>query len=124
MTVGQIENEARILLNDTVSAAYRWKEPEVLRAVFDAVRALHAVRPESRYFGLRLATLKAPYIDDDAEYSEIEEVRGRELQIDERWRLALIHFVAHRCYEMDNPDTQNANLSARHLETFRMWSML
>lgn len=124
MTVGSIEHAVRELLNDKEPNAYRWKPPEVLRSVFDAIQSLASVRPDSRYVGLRLQTIERPDISDDADNMTIEAVRNTELPIDPRWRLALVHFCAHRCYEMDDTDTVNAALSVKHLETFRMWSQL
>lgn len=124
MTAGSIEQAVRELLNDREPNAYRWEPPEVLRAVFDAVQSLNSVRPESRYAGLRLRTIERPDIPDDMDGPTREAIRGIGLPLDRRWRLALVHFAAHRCYEMDDTDTANAALSAKHLDTFRMWSQL
>lgn len=121
-TVGSIETSAREIVNDDQEGSYRWLPPAVIRFVWDGVRKLHKIRPESRYVGLRLMSYILPRIDNDADATAIETARAEILPIDDRWTDALTEYVAHRCFASDDNDTENARLSAEHLNNFVAWS--
>jgi len=121
-TVGSIETSAREIVNDDQEGSYRWLTPAVLRFVWDGVRKLQKIRPESRYVGLRLMSFEFPRIPNDADSQAIEEARAEILPVDDRWTDALVDYVAHRCFASDDNDTENARLSAEHMNNFIAWS--
>lgn len=93
----------RKLTKDEGTTPYR-DDATICRAVVDAFRRLHSVRPESRYDsqGL-LADVEFP-TDDDA-------LAAFEVGVEVAWRLGIAYYAAARCYEEDITDSVNLQLA-------------
>ena len=112
MTVKSVEEKARRILLDT-EAEYRWSSKEMRDALQEGVYALNAVRPETRYVnGALYDVLKLPASD------------AEELMIKPRYEEALVYYVVHKCYLVDNTDTVNAQLAEMYLGKFNTKSQL
>ena len=112
MTVATIEKKARRLLQDTIEE-YRWSSEQIRDSLVEAIRALNAIRPETRYVdGLLVDCIRLP--DDDSATIDIED----------RYEEALVYYVVHKCYLDDDSDTVNATLSADYLSKFNVKAQL
>lgn len=105
MKVADIERKARRILQDTYRDAYRWNSDDIRDAVQEGVRALNAVRPETRYVDGRLVDV-------------VEIGDGDVFPVDMRFEDAIVCFVVHKCYLSDSSDTANQQLSDFYLEKF------
>ena len=124
-TVGSVEDEARLILLDTYEDAFRFEPKEVYQAMKDGLLRLRRERPASRYVGGILVDLEfvdgstsvtdVPAVLDDATRAEF---RAREVTMEERWKEAVVYYVAHRMYQKDDPDTKNDALSTRYFEMY------
>lgn len=112
MTVSDIENSARRILQDT-QEPYRWTSEEMREALQEGVAALNAIRPETRYVGGNLY-----------DFIELPKSDSEEILIKNRYKEALVYFVAHKCYLNDSTDTVNAQLAEMYLGKFNTKSQL
>lgn len=102
MTVSEIEARARkILLDD--KEPYRWSSQDIREEIADAVRHVQSVRPETRYVNGALKDYCLPENDGD------------EMEMDGRFREALVYYVVYKCYLYDDTDTVNAQLADSYL---------
>ena len=103
MKLSDIENRVRIILMDDVEP-YRWKSAFIRMALEDAIAFLHSIRPETKYVnGKCVGGIELPE-DGNAEFP-----------LDLRYREGVVSYVAHKCFERDNSDTQNLTLSETYL---------
>lgn len=112
MTVSDIENSARRILQDT-QEPYRWTTEEMREALQEGVAALNAIRPETRYVGGSLY-----------DFIKLPESDTEEISIKPRYREALVFYVVYKCYLVDNTDTVNAQLAEMYLGKFNTKSQL
>lgn len=112
MTVSNIENSARSILQDTQSP-YRWSSAEMREALQDGVYALNAVRPETRYVNNVLCDMVELPAGDTAK-----------IAIHPRYKEALVFYVVYKCYLNDDADTVNAQLAETYLAKFNTKSQL
>lgn len=106
MTIKTVEEKARRLLQDT-QEPYRWTSEEMRSSLQEAVHALNAIRPETRYVnGELFDVIELP--DSDTE----------EILIKNRYEEALVYYVVHKCYLNDSTDTVNAQLAEMYLGKF------
>lgn len=103
MTVADIEKRVRIVLMDD-NDPYRWSSEFIRMAIGDALAFLHAARPETRYVN-GLLTDGVPLPENDFE----------DFPIDGRFREGIVSYVAYKCLETENPDTQNISLADSYL---------
>jgi hypothetical protein len=108
MTLGGLERQVRVALNDTEDV--RWSPSAVLAALVDAVRRLNSVRPESRYFQLALYQHEFP--STGGEGFDEAAARAFVLLVDPRWEQALVYYAQARCLETDSADMANQQLAA------------
>lgn len=121
MTVGDIEEDARIILNDTYEDAYRFEPKEVFKAMVQGMVNTRNVRPESRYVKGLLAdlTIAVPTsFTTEPNGGTLRTFRERVLEMDDRWREPLVFYVVSRMYMKDDPDTQNANLVTQYVNLY------
>lgn len=106
MTVADIERRARRILLDTEDP-YRWQKDDIRDALQEGVYELNKIRPETRYVdGMLLDAIELPE-DDDAK-----------IDVENRFLEALVCFVVAKCYQTDDADTVNSNLSELYYSKF------
>lgn len=120
-TVGQVEDEARLILLDTDSYAYRFEPKEMYAAMKDGLLRLRREQPASKYVDGLISDLA--FVGERTSTSDIpqtpdETFRGYEVTMEERWKEAIVYYVVHRMYQKDDPDTKNDTLSARYFEMY------
>jgi phage baseplate assembly protein W len=106
MTVANIENNSRRILQDT-QTPYRWTSEEMREALQEGISALNAVRPETRYVGGNLY-----------DYIDLPKSNTEEIQVKPRYKEALVYYVVYKCYLNDSTDTMNAQLAEMYLGKF------
>ena len=134
MTIGEIELRARTMLLDTYEGSYRYEPVEMFRALEDGVTELKKLRPEARYvdgvlderaltdtqYAKKLeffVPLQFPAAVDTVNYS-LETYRELKINIDERWRRALVYYVIYAMYLKDDADTVNAEKASAYYQRF------
>lgn len=116
MTYADIESDARTLLQDT-KPAYRWSAAEMYGHMPEGVRVLFSLRPAALFVGGRmpatLALLEPPT-------AAAAEAAGGDVtvNVNDRYRQALVYYVAAKCLERDDSDTQNLTLAATYMGNF------
>lgn len=120
VTIQTMEESVRGILIDIKASNYRFKPVVIFRGLRDGLKRLQSLRPESRYFGMRLCSLDFPSVDGELTDEEVQEVRNTSLLIDERWIEAVVYYALHKAYQPDNPDTANDDLSGKYLKLFEM----
>lgn len=115
MTIEDIETEARRILNDTFEE-YRWASSEIESHLQEAIGALNAIRPETRYVNGALV--------DFVELPQGDDRRESQLAIHPRYREALVYYVVHKCYLDDDTDTANQALAESYLAKFNTKAQL
>ena len=93
----------RKLTKDTGATPYR-DDATICRAVVDAIRHLHAVRPESRYDAHGL-------LEDVAFPTDADKLAAFEVEIKDSWLIGVSYYAAARCYEEDITDSVNLQLA-------------
>lgn len=106
-TFGDMEKKVREFLKDDFPGSFRYKPYQILSGIFDGIRLLHQMRPESRYNGLKLYPFDYPYLTNDSTDEEIEAARAMPWHLDKRWELAIRYYACARCFEIDGADTVN-----------------
>ena len=117
-TVGDLEHEARVILQDVDASQYRFSPYLLFCGIRDGIKRLHSVRPESRYFGLALVRVDFPALESDMDATAIEAIRATLVLIEEQWFEAIVYYTLHKAYLVDSSDTANAALSADYLQKF------
>jgi len=118
MTLGDLLNLVRVDLIDTDTASYRWSNSVILTALTQGITRLNKVRPESRYYSMRLADNAFPITDDlNTAYVEATALAFTVL-IDERWHEAIVYFAIGKCLSIDSSDLSNAQLAADAIAKF------
>lgn len=117
-TIGDLEHEARVILQDTDATGYRFSDYLLFCGIRDGIKRLHSVRPESRYFGLALVRIDFPELASDMDAGEIAAVKATLVLIEEQWFEAIVYYTLHKAYLVDSSDTANAALSADYLQKF------
>lgn len=111
MTVADIEKRARtILLDDT--EPYRWTSANIREEIADAVRHVQSVRPETRYVNGLLKDYCLPEADDEP------------LEMEDRFREALVYYTVYKCYLYDDTDTVNAQLAENYLNKANTYAQI
>ena len=121
MTVGDIEEDVRIILNDTYEDAYRFEPKEIFKAMVQGMVNTRNVRPESRYVNGLLVdlTIQVPSsFTTEPNGGSLKTFRERTLEMDDRWREAIVFYVVSRMYMKDDADTQNANLVKQYSDLY------
>lgn len=125
--VKEVEDAARLILLDTYDNAFRFEPKEIYAAMWDGLLRIRRERPQSRYVGGLLADLKIvgetatwtsiPAITDSGDNTR-ENFRDGDVEMEERWKEAVVYYVVFRMYQKDDPDTKNDALSARYFEMY------
>lgn len=123
--IGDVEDEARLILLDTYEDAYRFEPKEIYAAMKDGLLRLRREQPASRYVGGILVDLEFSNdtttvidIPTTTDPTTIAEFRARFISMEERWKEAVVYYVVHRMYQKDDPDTKNDALSTRYFEMY------
>jgi len=112
VTVEEIERKARRILQDT-EEEYRWTSAEIRDALQEAIAALNAIRPETRYVdGVLSDPIRLPAADD------------KTISVNDRYTEALVFYVVYKCYLMDDTDTTNQQLAELYLGKFNTKAQL
>lgn len=120
MTLLEMEEDVRQELLDTEASAYRFTSVFIMNAIYNGVKVLFKVRPESRYNGVRLASFEIPRI----KALNLTEEQAKTLPIDPRWNDALIAFAVGDCFSVDSADTTNAALADKAYAKFNSLAKL
>lgn len=120
-TVGQVEDEARLILLDTYDDAYRFEPKEVYRAMKDGLVRIRRERPQSRYVSGLLVDLV--FVGNGTSTTDIpsqpdESFRAYYVTMEERWKEAVVYYVVYRMYQKDDADTKNDALSERYFNMY------
>jgi hypothetical protein len=118
MTYADIESDVRTLLQDT-KPTYRFAPVEVYGYIPPAFRALVAVRPSALFVDGHMPTTAAAMEPPTAAAAlaasgAVNVPAGS----GDRYRLALTYYVASKCLERDDGDTQNLALAATYMQNF------
>lgn len=96
--------EVRRIVRDVNANSQIHSDETICRAVVDAFRHLHSVRPESRY--------NAQSVLENVSFpSDAGELAAFVVEVNEVWRLGIVYYAAARCYEADVTDSVNLQLS-------------
>ena len=102
-TTSDIFAKVRRILSDTVEP-YRW-DNSVLRSNLQmAVKRLNCRVPTTRYVG-----------DELFDYIELPVTIDGAIPINDIYEEPLVYYVASLCYNVDDPDTSNAELANTYL---------
>lgn len=94
-TVEDYINDARVLLQDTVDAPYRYSDDNLLQALNLAVYEARRLRPD----------LFLDRFDDLPQFTEIDDTA---VDIDQQFRPAFIYYMAARAQMGDEEQTEDA----------------
>ena len=112
MTVAKIEIEVRRLVQDA-EQPYHWSSSQIKDNLKMAIKALHKVRPETRYVNGRLVDyVDLPSLDTDS------------ITIDERFEDALVYYTAYLAYSDDCTDSVSKTLADDFLAKFNSFAQL
>ena len=132
MTIGEIEQQARLKLLDTYEDNYRFAPTEMFSALRDAMRLTRSVRPESKYVD-GLLTGKPLLIDgEEADFIvpdsfptaiggksfTMEQYRKINLNMEDTYREPLVYYVIYQMYLKDDVDTANQTLANAYYQKF------
>ena len=109
MTASEVFTRVRRILRDEQvdESETRWSDDELRDALDLGLSALASAAPSTRYVdGQLVDRVELPESDDES------------FPVDRRYAAALAHFVCHWCYQRDEADTANAQLSEYHLGRF------
>lgn len=110
MTVASIVSRVRRLLQDE-EAPYHWADEKIKSDLAMSIRALHKVRPETRYVnGLLVDCVTLPTLDTD------------QVAIDGRFEDALVYHTAYLAYSDDCTDSVSKTLADDFLSKFNAFS--
>ena len=116
MTYADIETGVRTLLQDD-KPAYRWASTEMYGYMPEAVRTLFSIRPCALFVNGRmpstLASLEPPTAAAaSAAYGDVT------VNVNDRYKQALVYYVAAKCLERDDSDTANMTLASSYMNNF------
>lgn len=106
MTAGEVLTVVRRTLNDQIAGRYRWGDPELLRYLSDAQRALYAARTD--------AFLSGSTVDKPVELTATTDT----MKVDEEFRLPLMQLTCAYALEEDSEDRGRPELAVRYREDF------
>lgn len=116
MTYSEIESSVRTLLQDD-KPAYRWSASEMYGYIPEAIRSLFAARPTALFVNGRmpatLTALEPP--TQSAANAAFGEVTAN---VNDRYKQALVYYVAAKCLERDDSDTANMTLASAYMTNF------
>lgn len=112
MTVGEIENDARLLILDTYEDEQRFQPAEVYSAIRKALVNTRKVRPESCYVRGLLVDLDFP------EDVTSKNAANKVINMEDSWREAIVYYTVYQLYMKDDPDTQNLNLAKEYFNRY------
>ena len=106
-TIGDMVKKVREYMLDTVEGSYRFSDALIVGAIFDGIRLLHQVRPDSCYEGLKYVEYDYPVITPDATAGALASAKAMPWHLDPRWEMAVRYFACARCFEIESSDTMN-----------------
>lgn len=122
MTYAEIETDVRTLLQDD-KPTYRWPSAEMYGYMPGALRALFALRPTAMFVNGRmpstLAALEPPTVSAAIAASGVVTAN-----VDDRYKQALVYYVAAKCLERDDSDTANITLSSSYMNNFASFAKI
>lgn len=112
MTTTSIINRVRRLIQDNESP-YHWSDEQLKDDIQHAIRALHKVRPETRYVNLSLIDeVVLPTLASDV------------ISIDDRYEESISYYAAYMAYSDDCTDPVSKQLSDDFLSKFNALSLI
>lgn len=116
MTYADIESDARTLLQDAVQT-YRWPASEMYGYMPEAIRVLFSIRPTALFVGGRMPA-SAAAMEPPTAAAAIAANGAVTAAVNDRYRQALVYYVAAKCLERDDSDTQNLTLATSYMSNF------
>lgn len=115
--VGEVEEQARLILLDTEESAYRFEPKEIYQAIAQGVERIRRTKPVSRYVDMLLGA-NVEFEHTIQSQPNPSTFRDKDIRMERRWLEAVVYYVVHKMYLKDDPDTTNANLAAQYLKLF------
>lgn len=112
MTVASIETKVRRLLQDE-EEPYHWSSDKIRSDLAVSIRALHKVRPETRYPNGALV-----------DFVELPQEATDAIQIDDRFEDCLVYHTSYLAYSDDCTDPVSKALADDFLAKFNTLSQL
>ena len=119
MTIGDIEAKVRetLLAEHTPDGTY--PASFVVSVVFDGIRTLNSVCPQSRYRGTRLVRgVEFPFITKDSPDADVAAAEAMDFPCDPRWERAVRCFAVSKCLDMDAADDFTLQRAQAYLAEF------
>lgn len=116
MTYADLESDARTLLQDD-KPTYHWSAAEMYGHMPEAARVLFSLRPTALFVGGRMPATAA-LLEPPTATAAIAAGGDVTLNVNDRYRQALVYYVAAKCLERDDSDTQNLTLAATYMNNF------
>lgn len=112
MTTASIMNRVRRLIQDE-ETPYHWTDEKIKADIQSAIKALHKIRPETRYEnGVLVEFIPLPKENSD------------EIGIEERFADALSYYAAHMAYSDDCTDPVSKQLADDFLAKFNAFAQM
>lgn len=116
MTYADIEIDARTLLQDD-KPTYRWPAAEMYGYMPEAVRVLFSMRPTALFIDGRMPTTSAA-LEPPSAAAAIAASGNVTVLVNDRYKQALVYYVAAKCLERDDSDTANMSLASTYMSNF------
>lgn len=116
MTYADIEIDARTLLQDD-KPTYHWSAAEMYGYMPEAVRVLFSMRPTALFIDGRMPTTSAA-LEPPSAASAIAASGNVTVLVNDRYKQALVYYVAAKCLERDDSDTANMSLASTYMSNF------
>lgn len=116
MTYADIESDVRTLLQDD-KPTYHWSAAEMYGHMPEAVRALFSLRPTALFINGRMPTTSAA-LEPPTASAALAAAGDVTVYVNDRYRQCLVYYVAAKCLERDDSDTQNLSLAANYMNNF------
>lgn len=108
MTAQNVIDRAREMVSDNYFGNYRWQDTFMFTSITEASRKLAEKRPNS------LFTTSVPTTNIITTITAL----GDTLQINDKYKEAIEHYMCYKCLSMDSEDNANMALSDKYLEKF------
>ena len=119
MTIGDIETKVRetLLAEHTPDGTY--PASFIVSNIFDGIRMLNSVCPQSRYRGIKLVRdIEFPFLTKNSAASDVTSAESMDFPCDPRWERAVRCFAVSKCLDMDAADDLTLQRAQAYLAEF------
>ncbi len=119
MTIGDIETKVRetLLAEHTPDGTY--PAYFIVSNIFDGIRMLNSVCPQSRYRGIKLVRdIEFPFLTKNSAASDVTSAESMDFPCDPRWERAVRCFAVSKCLDMDAADDFTLQRAQAYLAEF------